>query len=64
MASTVASEPERRARTLFVGAVLAIAVGLAAAGSIDRTLGGVVTLGGWLVSVYALHRLGRVGARA
>lgn len=36
--------------------------GLAIAGSIDRTTGGVILLVGWLIGIVALHRLGRTGS--
>ena len=40
---------------------LVIAGGLAIAGTLDRTTGGVLLLAGWLGSVAALHKLGRSG---
>ena len=53
-----------RARTLFLGAAATVALGLAVAGSGDRSFGGAVLLAGWGLAVLALHRLGRAGSRA
>ncbi|MDB4946850.1 MAG: hypothetical protein JWP97_6384 [Labilithrix sp.] len=52
---------ERAKRPLFV-AIAATVVGLAIAGSLDRTTGGALVLGAWAVGIFALHRLGRVGS--
>ncbi len=51
-----------KARTLFLGAAVAIALGLAVSGSVDRTAGGAVLLAGWGLAILALHRLGRTGS--
>lgn len=59
----IRSEPERRARSLLGGAAACMVVGLLVAGTVSRTVGGVVTLVGWLASLWALHTLGRAGAR-
>ena len=53
---------ERGARRALAVATLVTAFGLAVAGTIDRTLGGVITVAGWLVLVFALHALGRAAA--
>ncbi|MBX3234312.1 MAG: hypothetical protein KIT84_21600 [Labilithrix sp.] len=50
------------AKLRFVGACAAIAGGLAIAGSLDRTTGGVIVLCGWIAGVATLHRLGRAGS--
>jgi len=50
------------ARRLYVGAAVGIAVGLAIAGSLDQTAGGVVVLASWLTAIAALHKLGRAGS--
>jgi hypothetical protein len=50
------------AKRLFVVAVVAIAGGLAVAGSLDPTTGGVVVVAGWALAIAALHRLGRAGS--
>jgi hypothetical protein len=50
------------AKLRFVGACGAIAAGLAIAGSIDRSTGGVIVLLGWIGGVATLHRLGRAGS--
>ena len=53
---------ERRARRALALATLVTAGGLAVAGTVDRTLGGVITVAGWVVLVFALHALGRAAA--
>ena len=60
-----ASSPDgfEKAKKLLVLACAAIAGGLAIAGSIDRSTGGVVLLVGWLLGVASLHRLGRAPCR-
>lgn len=50
-----------RAKKQLVFACAIIAGGLAIAGSIDRTTGGVLVLVGWLAGVASLHKLGRSG---
>lgn len=50
------------AKRRLVISCAAIAGGLAIAGSVERTTGGVLVLVGWLSAVAALHRLGRAGA--
>jgi hypothetical protein len=56
------SEPTfGRAKRQIVTACAVIAGGLAVAGTLDRTTGGVLVLAGWLLGVAALHRLGRSG---
>lgn len=51
-----------RGKRLLVLACAAIAGGIAIAGTMDRSLGGVVLLAGWGMGVAALHRLGRAGS--
>jgi hypothetical protein len=51
-----------KAKKHLVVACAAIALGLAVAGSLDRTTGGVILLIGWLTAVASLHRLGRAGS--
>ena len=51
-----------RAKRLLLLACAGIAGGLAVAGSLDQTTGGVIVLAGWLAAVVALHRIGRSGA--
>jgi hypothetical protein len=50
----------RSARQLVLGCAV-IVVGLATAGSVDQTAGGVILVVGWVVGVHAMHRLGRSG---
>jgi hypothetical protein len=52
------------AKLRFVGACACIAAGLAVAGSVDRSTGGVLVLIGWIAGVATLHRLGRAGSKA
>lgn len=51
-----------QAKLRFVGACAAIAAGLAIAGTLDRSTGGVIVLLGWIGGVATLHRLGRAGS--
>jgi len=51
-----------QANLRFVGACAAIAAGLAIAGSLDRSTGGVIVLLGWVAGIATLHRLGRAGS--
>ena len=46
----------------YVFAAAGIAVGLAVAGSFDRSTGGVILLVGWIAGIFGLHRLGRAGS--
>jgi hypothetical protein len=45
----------------LVTACATIAAGLAVAGSIHPTAGGILLLAGWGLAVHSLHRLGRAG---
>ena len=67
-------QPFERAKLPMVLAAVGITLGLAIAGSLDRTparagdpaptvpFGGAVVLAGWVVGIAALHRLGRAGS--
>ena len=51
-----------RARVLFLAASIGVAAGLAVAGTIDKTAGGVIVVAAWVFGVASLHRLGRVAS--
>ena len=53
-----------RAKLPMVIAAVGVAGGLAIAGSVERTAGGAIVLGAWVVGIVALHRLGRAGSKA
>jgi hypothetical protein len=46
----------------YLAAAALVIVGLAVAGSFDRTTGGVILLVGWIAGIFGLHRLGRAGS--
>lgn len=50
------------AKKRLVLAMGGVALGLAVAGTVDKTVGGVLLLASWLLGVMALHRFGRTGA--
>ena len=53
---------EHHARTsILVAAVMSI-LGVAVAGTVSRTGGGVCLVLGWLAFVYAIHSFGRAGS--
>jgi hypothetical protein len=60
--SKASPSPFERAKRQLLLACAAIGGGLAVAGSVDRTTGGVLLLAGWLLAIAALHRLGRTGS--
>jgi hypothetical protein len=60
--SPVAVGAEARARSTLVLAGALSALGIAVAGTVSRTFGGVLLVGGWLLFVYALHSFGRAGS--
>lgn len=65
MAVTPARSPshaEARARSSLVVAGGASVLGVALAGTVNRTIGGVLLVLGWLAFVYALHSFGRAGS--
>jgi hypothetical protein len=51
-----------KTKRLFAASASAIALGLGIAGTFDRDVGGAVLLGGWLLGIASLHRLGRAGS--
>lgn len=61
--SPAADDPFERAKRHLLLACAAIGGGLAVAGSLDRTTGGVLVLIGWLAGIVSLHRLGRTGSQ-
>ena len=46
----------------YLGAAALVILGLAVAGSVDRSTGGVILLVGWIAGILGLHRLGRAGS--
>lgn len=54
-------EAFRAARTQLILGAGVVAAGLAIAGTVDRGIGGVVLLVGWLLAMAGLHRVGRAG---
>lgn len=58
-------EPDRAwesTKRRYVGAAALVTLGLAVAGSLDRTTGGVILLVGWVGGIFGLHRMGRAGS--
>ena len=43
-------------------AAVGVVGGLAIAGSVERTAGGAIVLGAWVLGIASLHRLGRAGS--
>ena len=54
--------PELRARRLLAWGAVLTAVGIAIAGSIERSAGGVIVVVGWALVVYGIHAFGRAGS--
>lgn len=52
-----------RAKLPMVLAAVGVVGGLAIAGSVERTAGGAIVLGAWVVGILSLHRLGRAGSK-
>ena len=63
---TVPEEPSNdhfaRAKLPMLAALGLVSLGLAVAGTIDKTVGGVLVVSAWALGVVALHRLGRAGS--
>jgi hypothetical protein len=55
---------EARARLWLLAAVGAVASGVLVAGTVSRSVGGVVTVAGWALGIFALHTFGRLGRSA
>ena len=53
---------EARARRLLAMALAVTAIGIAIAGTMDRTAGGVLVVAGWLALIASLHAFGRAGS--
>jgi hypothetical protein len=53
---------ETRARSALVRAAVTSVLGIAVAGTMSKTAGGVLLVIGWLAFVYALHSFGRAGS--
>ena len=51
-----------RAKLPMLAALGLVSVGLAVAGTLDKTVGGVLVVSAWALGVVALHRLGRAGS--
>jgi hypothetical protein len=51
-----------RAKLPLIIAAVGVTGGLAIAGSVERTAGGALVLGAWVLGVVALHRLGRASS--
>lgn len=56
------AEPFERAKLPMILAAVGVAGGLAIAGSVERTAGGAIVLGAWVLGIASLHRLGRAGS--
>jgi hypothetical protein len=59
-ASGQASRDLVRIRAAVVLGALAVAVGIALAGSVDKRQGGALVVGAWLLLGWAIHRYGRL----
>jgi energy-converting hydrogenase Eha subunit C len=57
-----AASAEGRARSSIVVAAATSILGVAVAGTVSRTAGGVLLVLGWLAFVYAIHSFGRAGS--
>lgn len=55
-----AVEPEARVRRILALGLIGALLGLAIAGTVDRTAGGVLGTIGWLALAYGVHKLGRL----
>lgn len=55
---------EARARLWLLAAVGAVASGVLVAGTVSRSVGGVLTVAGWALGIFALHTFGRLGRSA
>ncbi len=51
-----------RAKVPMLIAAVGVVGGLAVAGSFERTAGGAIVLGAWVLGIASLHRLGRAGS--
>ena len=51
-----------RAKLPMLVAIGLVSLGLAIAGTLDKTVGGVLVVAAWALGVVALHRLGRAGS--
>lgn len=60
--ANVVDGPFERAKLPMLIAAVGVALGLAIAGSVERTAGGAIVLGAWVLGIAALHRLGRAGS--
>jgi hypothetical protein len=60
--TTGADREEPRARAILTSAIVIALSGIALAGTMSRTFGGVLVVAGWLALVYSLHAFGRAGS--
>jgi hypothetical protein len=51
----------QRSRALIAAGALLAATGIALAGSVSQSLGGVALLAGWFTMAAGIHRFGRTG---
>ncbi|MDB4996845.1 MAG: hypothetical protein JWM74_4277 [Myxococcaceae bacterium] len=53
---------EQRARRLLVVGSVVTTLGIAIAGTVERTAGGIVVVVGWALVIYGIHAFGRAGS--
>jgi hypothetical protein len=53
---------EQRARRLLAAGSVVTAAGIAIAGTVERTAGGVTVVVGWALLVYGIHAFGRAAS--
>jgi hypothetical protein len=53
---------EQRARALLAAGSVVTTVGIAIAGTVERTGGGIIVVVGWAFIIYGIHSFGRAGS--